>query len=613
MKGESMGAGMWRSLWIAARERFARHDLQPLPLRGVLRDYARAQFAADARAAFNVAFVAFPQGMAYALIAGLPVWYGIYGGAVASVVGGCFGSSRHTILGPTNASAILALTAFAALPEGYSPERAVSLLCLMVGAVLLAGAFLRLASLTQYVSHSVLTGYVAGAAVLIIANQLHHVLGVTISRSASLIEVCLRTAKALPETNEFSLLFGGLALAIWLLCRRRFPRMPAVAVALAGCAAVAWGVRACGLEVRTLAPSSFGSWSFTVPRVDPELINLLSSSALAIAFVAVLECSLMARTLAHRSGDPVNGNQDMMSLGLANAACGWLGGMAASGSLTRSALNWTSGAVTPFASVLCGTLCAVGALFLGPLVGCVPLSALAMMVICIAGSLVHPRQIRVALRATKSDAAVFLTTFLAALLAPLDFAIFLGTGASLALFLRKVRSPALAEYTFDEEGQLRQLEDKAGRADPQISIVHVEGELFFGAAEVFQQQIRILAKDPEIRVVILRLKNARHLDATSVLALEDLARFLGETGRALLVSGVMRDAMRVLRNSGLIPIIGRQNIFVGSATNPNVSTRKALMRAQELLGGREASIRIFAEAPRGANEESMDDEGTNHR
>lgn len=603
MKGEPMAAGMWRSLWIAARERFARGDLQPFPLRGVLRDYTRAQLAADARAAFNVAFVAFPQGMAYALIAGLPVEYGIYGAAVASMLGGCFGSSRHTILGPTNASAILALTAFAALPEGYTPEHAVSVLCLMVGAILLAGAFLRLASLTQYVSHSVLTGYIAGAAALIIANQLQHVFGVTISRSASLIEVCLRTAKALPAADRFSLIFGGLALAVWLLCRRRLPRLPAVAAALVVCAAVAWGAGVCGVHVRTLAPVPWGSWTFTAPRVDPELINLLSGSALAIAFVAVLECSLMARTLAHRSGDPVNGNQDMLSLGLANATCAWTGGMVASGSLTRSALNWTSGAVTPFASVLCGTLCAFGALSLGPLVGYVPVSALAMMVICIAGSLVHPRQVRVALRATKSDAVVFLTTLFAALLAPLDFAIFLGTGTSLALFLRKVRSPALAEYTFDEEGHLRQLEDKAGRADPQISIVHVEGELFFGAAEVFQQQIRILARDPEIRVVILRLKNARHLDATSVIALEDLARFLGETGRTLLVSGVMRDAMRVLRNSGLIPIIGRQNIFVGSATNPNVSTRKALIRAQELLGGREAAIRIFANAPPPSHQE----------
>ncbi len=599
MKGESPAAEGWKSLLDAARERFARHDLEPLPARGVLRNYDRPRFLADARAALNVALVAFPQGMAYALIAGLPVQYGIYGAAIASVVGGCFGSSRHTILGPTNASAILALTAFASLPSGYTPVHAVSVLCLMVGAILVAGAFLRLSSLTQYVSHSVVTGYITGAAILIMANQVRSILGVEIERSASLIEVCLRTALAAKGTQGLSLLFGALALAVWLFCRRTIPKAPAVAVALAVCAAVAWGASACGLRVETLAPVPLGVWPITIPRVSPDLFGLLASPALAVAFVAVLECSSMTRTLAHRSGDAVNGNQDMLSLGLANTACAWLGGTVASGSLTRSALNWTSGAATSFASVFCGLFCAAGVLMAGPLVGFVPMSSLAVAVICIAASLIHPRQILVSLRATKSDAMVFLITFSAALLTPLDFAIYLGVGTSIVLFLRKVRSPSLVEYTFDGSGHLRELADKSGRADPQISIVHVEGELFFGAAEVFQQQIRILAKDPEIRVVILRLKNARHLDATSMIAMEDLVRFLKETGRVLIVSGVMLDGMRVLRNSGMIPVIGRENIFVGSATNPNVATRNALKRAIEILGGERASVRIFADPPRG--------------
>ena len=233
MKGESPAAEGWKSLLDAARERFARHDLEPLPVRGVLRNYDRPRFLADARAALNVALVAFPQGMAYALIAGLPVQYGIYGAAIASVVGGCFGSSRHTILGPTNASAILALTAFASLPSGYTPVHAVSVLCLMVGAILVAGAFLRLASLTQYISHSVVTGYITGAAILIMANQVRSILGVEIERSTSLIEVCLRTALAAKGTQGLSLLFGALALAVWLFCRRTIPKVPAVAVALA--------------------------------------------------------------------------------------------------------------------------------------------------------------------------------------------------------------------------------------------------------------------------------------------------------------------------------------------------------------------------------------------
>ena len=286
-------------------------------------------------------------------------------------------------------------------------------------------------------------------------------------------------------------------------------------------------------------------------------------------------------------------NQDMLSLGLANVAVAFSGGMPASGSLTRSALNFTSGAVSRLSSIIGGSLCCIGLVLLGKYMGLVPKCVLAVLVMCIAVSVVNFRHIRIALYATPSDAAVLLTTFISALLMPLNVAIFLGVGVSIMLYLRKASRPYLTEYEFSEGGELREAGEKRKRPIPAISIVHVEGELFFGAAELFRTQIQKTFLDPDLKVIILRLKNARHLDATSVMALEELVRHVRAAGRELIISGASRDVYRVLKNADMVEVIGRKNIYLNSPRNPNLSTRNALKRAQEVLGTTEADIRIY--------------------
>ncbi|MEZ0389478.1 MAG: SulP family inorganic anion transporter, partial [Verrucomicrobium sp.] len=251
-----------------------------------------------------------------------------------------------------------------------------------------------------------------------------------------------------------------------------------------------------------------------------------------------------------------------------------------------------SGARTPLSSMINGTICLIGALTIGPLVAYIPRAVLATLVICIALSLIHRRQIRIALRATKSDAFVFVITLMATLLVPLHVAIFTGVGVSIMLYLRKASQPSLVEYEFNKEGNLAEAMGKE-RQNPSISIVHVEGDLFFGAAELFRTQIQRTCSDPNLKIIILRLKNARHLDATSVMALEELIRVMQSSGRHIIISGAMRDVVRVLKNSGLIDVLGRENLFVGNATNPNISTRNALKRAQQILGVKEADVHIY--------------------
>jgi SulP family sulfate permease len=230
--------------------------------------------------------------------------------------------------------------------------------------------------------------------------------------------------------------------------------------------------------------------------------------------------------------------------------------------------------------------------FITPIFNFIPIAALAAHLIRIGFNMINWHQIRISCRSTPSDLVVFVVTLGSCLFLRLDTAIYVGIGVSLALFLRKTSTPTLVEYAINEGGNLVALDDPSQRLHPQISIIHVEGELFFGAADLFQEQVRSLADNQNIRVFILRMKNARHLDASTVMAMEYLHDYLRKTGRYLLISGSSPEVTRVLDNSGLLDQIGKENIFPAEA-NPTVATRNALKRAKELLPGESLDVRVF--------------------
>ncbi len=591
--------------WL--RDLLASNTLDPFPFRRWLAGYGPRRFKADVKAAFSVALLDLPQGMAYAAIAGLPLQFGTMCSAVSGIVGSFFGSSRYTVLGPTNATAFMIFSFFAANPQ-LDRLSMMPLLVFMVGTLLLFGAFLRVAELAQYISRTVVVAYVTGASLLIITNQLANIFGIVMTvtmedgssfQRRTLPGILIHLMTHLTEVHWESLAVAAGTALIYIIVRRLRPSWPALAISLVLASAIAVGLNGFGIEVATYANARFGFFDllppfpdFVSPRFFSDFSHLFGL-AVALAFLATLESSSMAKTLASVSGQKVDANQDMFSLGMANLSSAYLSGMPCSGSLTRSALNFQSGARTPLSSLFNGLLCLGGALTLGHLVGYIPRASLAVLIICVAVSLINRRNIRICLSATGSDALVFLITLAATLLVPLHVAIFTGVGISVVLYLRKVSQPTLIEYEFNQDGNLAEATRPGLRADPAVSIVHVEGELFFGAADLFRTQIQRTCSDPNLRIIILRLKRARHLDATCVIAIEELVHLLRRDGRDLLISGVMKDVYQVLRDSGLIDTIGRDNIFPASPSNPNLATRNALKRAQQLLGTTEADVKIF--------------------
>jgi len=589
------------------------NGLDPLTIRGPLRRYNREKLRYDFKAALNVALLALPQGMAYAAIAELPIYYGIICSAICAITSPFFASSRFTILGPTNATAFMVFSFFAAAQGSLSksPVEYMPLLVMMVGILSVLGAVFKVADLLQYVSRSVLVGYITGAALLILTNQMKHLLGIaqpmSEGASANTFFAIVDKIGSLWQSYQWQpMLLGLLTLLLYFTLQKKLANLPNFAISLAASALVGLFLRhnVDGFaSLSTFSPLHLESLTPVLPDFNYDDISALIGVAFAIAFLCSLENTVMSKSLASRSGERTDVNQDMFSVGMSNIATSLFAAMPASGSLTRSALNYASNAKTRFSSIFCGLLCIAGfyAIVKLPIVENIPKASLAALVIGIAISLINWKNIRICLRSTPDDALVILTTFTATLLTRLDYAIFIGVGLSITLFLRKASKPHLVEYEINDEGSLQELDKKGKRQTPSISIVHVEGDLFFGAADLFLTQIQRTIADDNLKCIILRLKNARHLDATSVLALDELIKDTRKKGVHVLVSGATREVYEVLKKSGVLETLqegciraeGQTNLFMYFRGNPNISTRDALIRAQELIGTKQAEIKIF--------------------
>lgn len=586
-----------RTRWVrSAINAVLQPPIRFFPLRQSLRGYRSIDLGRDARAAFLASLVAFVQGLTCASIAGLPAHFGIASSIVAAIVGGAFSGSRVLVIGPTNAIAILILSTFAG--ADFSPEQraqAIPVLMLMTGLILLASSWFRIANLTQYVSRSVVVAYITGAATLIAITQFRVVLGLDIEDTGILIQTVAETVRHIPGSHLPSLAVGLGTAAVFALFHFRIRRVPAsVAAFLAGLGfaylAESGGhsIRHTVLGVPTLLPVDGLSISF-------DQISQLSRVALALALMAFLEASVIGKRNASKTGVRFDGNQHMYAIGLANFATAFFSGMPASGSTTRSRLNLQSGAVTPMAAILSGLFCALIFVATRNLIPSIAQTVIATIAICMAFTLYNRDALRVILRSTPSDVLVLIVTLAACFFFPLDAAIYMGAGISIVFFLKKVGVPELVEYAFNPEGQLAEIAEPEQRQDPDISIVHVEGDLFFGAAEIFLDQARRVFEDPNLKVIILRMKNAHHLDATCAMAIRELLEFAGKNDRHVIVSGAHRQIYRVFRNSGLLDLVGRESFFMDVPSNPTLSTRNALKRAQELLGQQKANIRIYVD------------------
>ncbi|WP_404420563.1 SulP family inorganic anion transporter [Nibricoccus sp. IMCC34717] len=602
-------------------QRFSKRWLKErLPLLDTIRGYDAATFKADAIAGATVSLVSIPQAIGFALIVGLPPLMVIMSVIVGGFFCALFSSSRHLVFGPTNSISIILTATIYRLGQGSGLGAAEIALILgvLIGLFQLVAGIAQLGKVTQFISRSVIIAYSSAVGLLLAAGQLPHLLGMEAGARGSFVDGLIGAAYNLAHL-KFNLYAAALGLATLLIfeaIERFLPRWPAELFGLVFLSLLTkyaglkeLGIRVVGDEgALAVSIPSFGG--IPAGALDWGIASQLIGAALAISLLGMLEAISIAKTLAARSGQRIDSNQELIAMGVGNLANSFYGAMPGSASFARSASNLQSGGRTQVSSLLSSVMVLGALFFVAPVINFMPIPSLAAHLIRIGLRLINREQIRIAMRSTGSDVIVFVSTLAAAFLLKLDIAIYVGVGVSLALFLRKASAPSLVEYSFSDSGTLTELEDKSQRRNQAISIVHVEGELFFGAADLFQEQVRILADEGDIRVVILRMKNARHLDATSVMSLLHLHEYLRKTGRHLLVSGINPDVERVLRKSGALVKVGAENIFPAEA-NLTASTRKALLRASHLLQTGKADVRIFYDRKRdkGIDRKFPDDHG----
>ncbi|HEX4343065.1 MAG TPA: SulP family inorganic anion transporter [Verrucomicrobiae bacterium] len=573
-----------------------------MPFLQELRHYSWDKFRRDMLAGTTLTFVSIPQAIAFALILGVPPSVVI----ISTVVGGFFSalffSSHHHVFGPsTSVCLITAATVSANSSLSLTPLQLAAYLAFLIGAVQLVASLISFGEVTKFISRSVVVGYTTAIGILLIASQLHNLMAFYGPSSQPLLQTLNSVLDALAKANisPWDISIGVVTIGIFLLVKWLRPKWPEALVGL-----VLLGVFSrIFVQFHPHLPFHIiqdeGALTAVLPGFSPlpslteqwAILPKIADTAIAIAIIGILEAASITKSLAAQSGQTIDPNQELMGMGVGNMAAGLCGVTPGSSSFTRSAVNYQSGAVSQMSAMYSSAAVLLILLLAAPIFNYLPVAALAAHLMRVGYHLISRAQIRIATRSTRSDAAVFFVTLLTALFLKLDTAIYAGIGVALALFLLKTSTPSLVEYVFNESGQLTELSPEAQRANPQISIIHVEGELFFGAADLFQNQIRRQAEDENIRIFILRMKNARHLDATTVMALQSLYDYLRGTNRYLLISGCNSDVMRVLRNSGLLKQIGAENVFPTEA-NPTVSTKRALQRARELVPER-ADIRLF--------------------
>jgi SulP family sulfate permease len=564
------------------------------PLLRSLPAYDRATWRADLWAGFAIASLTLPQSLAFALLIGIPVSAVIASAIVGAVLCSLYCSSRHLVFGPTNTISLILAGALLTLTDNpLDPLEKVVLIGFVMGAVQLVAGFASLGKIAQFVSRSVIVGYTTAVGILIATGQLGNLFGIARGADISLPGTLKHLAASVINFNfnqSTALIgLGSLLFISWL--RRARPQWPDGLVTLMLAGLVAWFFDLHGQGVylvQDLGEISGGVPFFTgfpLNAAGLALLPSITSIAIATAILGMLESVTIAKSLATKTGQRIDPDQELIGMGVGNLLGAGFGAMPGSASFLRSAAGLQAGGHTQWAVVAGSGFVLLLVLVVSPLLAYIPIAAIAAYLIVIAIRLFQPTQIFIVRRATRADAMVFWVTLIAALFLKLDTAIYTGIGISLVLFLQKASAPTLLEHAFDDQGQLAEIAVPAERNHPQVCIVHVEGDLFFGAADLFQEGVRRLAADPNIRVFILRMKNARHLDATTVMALGQLLDYLHLQGRHLLISGVHGDVAAVLKRSGLAERIGLENFFPAEE-NPTLATKKALHRAQVLIGVR---------------------------
>ncbi|MGP9535738.1 MULTISPECIES: SulP family inorganic anion transporter [unclassified Halomonas] len=529
------------------------------------RTLGRQTLSADLMAGLTGAIIVLPQGVAYAFIAGLPPEIGLYTAIVAAIVAALFGSSWHMVSGPTAALSIVLASVVGDLgalePSQYLATALT--VTLLVGFIQLAMGLMRIGSLISFISHTVVIGFTTGAAILIAASQLKHLLGISIAGGQGFLINLTSLVQKLPETNLYALVIGLTSLITSILIRRFNRRWPHLILGMvAGSLAClllngeAHGVALVGALSGTMP-------ALTLPDLSPGNVSTLITGAFAIALLGLIEAVSIARALALRSHQVIDGNQEFIGQGLSNIVGGFFSCYASSGSFTRSGANFDAGARTPLAAVFASLLLLLFLLLIPGITAYLPLPAMAGGILLIAWNLVDFHHMTKLARASYQEALILSVTIAATLFVALEFAIYIGVLLSLALYLKRTSRPTVTEVAPRQDHprrHIRNVQRYELAQCPQLKILRIDGSLFFGASDYVQRRLRELSPDLGTRILIIG-KGINFIDTAGIEMLLYETHRLRQQGGDLMISSLKGNVLDELRRRGDLQRINEERCF----------------------------------------------------
>ncbi|MBI4983936.1 MAG: sulfate permease [Rhodocyclales bacterium] len=531
----------------------------PLVNRRSLRD--------DLVAGITGALIVLPQGVAFATIAGLPPQYGLYAAMMPAVVGALWGSSWHLVSGPTTAISIAVFAALSHLAEPGSAQyiNLVLTLTFLVGVFQLALGLARMGALVNFISHSVVIGFTAGAAVLIAASQVRNFFGIDIARGTPFYEIAHQLFVQFANINPYVLGVSLATLGAGILTRRYLRKLPYMIVAMivGGAAAAALnavfgsdvGIKTVGALPATLPPLSLPDFSLATLRQT-------LAPALVITMLALTEAVSIARAIAVRSEQRIDGNQEFIGQGLSNIAGAFFSGYASSGSFNRSGVNYEAGAKTPLASIIASAALVLVLLLVAPLAAYLPTAAMAGILFLVAWGLIDFHHIHAIWHASKAESAILAATLIGTLF-NLEAGIFIGVLLSLLMFLYRTSRPEVIPVVpAPEEGAYHFVRAQGRPECPQLRIVRVNGALYFGAASYVQQVLQQIDEDnPLQKSVLIAAGGLTYLDVAGAEVLAQEARRRRRLGGGLYFYRLDPKLHKFLKQGHYVPDIGEGAFF----------------------------------------------------
>lgn len=559
---------------------------------------------ADLLSALSVALLALPQSMAYALIVGLPLYSGILAAIFGTILTSSFGHSKHLISGPTNATALLIQSGtshilyqhFNELPEelkGIVSLQILSQIVLMMGVIqLLIGVF-KLGGFTQFISRSVMMGYLIGVALSIWIGQIYTILDLEKPKETfALIGLFPPLLTQIHKLNPITTALGLFSLITLVFFKKKYPKLPRAMIVLffgAGLAACIKlffpGIAASSIENVSLPKIEISRlFGFHFVYLSREIVQDLLIVSFAIALLSIFEVNSITRLISGKSGKSIRPNRDILAVGISNFMSSFfVGVLPSSGSPSRSMLNYYSGAKTKRAGIFTGLFLILTVSLFSPWVKYIPTASLAALLLVIGFEIIDPKLLKICLRATKRDASVLLVTIASCLFFQLDIALFMGIALSLVLYLRLAAQTNINEYIFTEEGHFKPIQKSNELIDKRIRILDMQGNLFFGSIDSMQKKLQAIAKDQDVQIIILRLAHVQHLDASICYFLEVFAKDLTKRGKSLYLCEINYRAFQIVHESPLLKNLSEDYLYATDQQSPIRATEKAFAHALKKL------------------------------